>query len=273
MTDRYAVIGNPISHSKSPWIHTQFAQMAQQAMVYTAIEGRLDQFEEDVTTFATQGGRGLNVTIPFKERAFAMATHRSERAATAGAVNALKLENGEILAENFDGVGLMRDVQSNLGFSLKNKRVLVLGAGGATRGMLQPLSACAPAYVLVANRTPERAHRLQKELGHLGPIEACGWTEITGMFDVVFNATAASLGGMLPPLPDHLLAPDGLAYDLVYGKGRTAFLKWALETAPGCRRADGVGMLVEQAAEAFAWWRGVRPDTQTLIKTMSTTPI
>ena len=273
MTDRYAVIGNPISHSKSPWIHTQFAQIAQQDMAYTAMEGCLDGFEDDVRTFAAQGGRGLNVTIPFKERAFAMATHRSERAATAGAVNALKLENGKILAENFDGVGLMRDVQANLGFSLKSKRVLILGAGGATRGMLQPLSQCEPSHVLVANRTPERAFRLQKELGHLGPIDACGWTDIAGTFDVVFNATAASLGGVLPPLAANLLTPDGLAYDLVYGKGRTAFLQWALDTAPQSKRADGVGMLVEQAAEAFAWWRGVRPDTQPIIKAMSTIPV
>ena len=267
MTDRYAVIGNPINHTKSPLIHGLFAQTTGQDMVYTALLGTPGAFAQDVAAFREAGGRGLNVTVPFKMDAFACATEPSERARMAGAVNALKFEGDRILAENFDGIGLTRDVTHNLGVPLTGKRILILGAGGATRGMAMPFLAERPAALVIANRTLATAQALVAEVWSQVPgcpLTACAYANVNSEFDLVFNATSASLHADLPPVPTSAFAPGCLAYELAYGKGLTPFLKLAQE-AGVTQLADGVGMLVEQAAEAFEWWRGVRPDTRPVI--------
>jgi shikimate dehydrogenase len=269
MTDRYAVIGNPISQSKSPLIHTAFAQATGQDLAYTKIEGPLGQFAAAVDAFRAEGGRGLNITAPFKLDAFAYATHKSSRAELAGAANAMKFEGGQVWADNFDGVGLVRDVVHNLGVPLAGKRVLMLGAGGAARGALLPFLAEQPALLVVANRTVDKALALarigtQHSADH-GVVRGCGYADLDAQaFDVVFNATSASLSAELPPVPASVFAPGALAYELAYGKGLTPFLRLA-QAAGVAQLADGVGMLAEQAAEAFAWWRGVRPETRAVI--------
>ena len=269
MTDRYAVIGNPISHTKSPLIHGLFAQEARQDMEYTAIEGPVEPdtaFADVVRMFAAGGGKGMNVTAPFKLKAFAMADERSERAALAGAVNALKFEGGRILADNFDGIGLLRDIEINLGLPMSGKRVLMLGAGGAARGALLPFLEARPAELVIANRNVAKAQALAAQVAGRGAVVACGYADLEAMgrFDLVVNATSASLTGDLPPVPPSIFRPEGMAYELAYGKRLTPFLRLARNA--GVRNiADGVGMLVEQAAEAFAWWRGVRPETRPVI--------
>lgn len=265
MTDRYAVIGNPIGHSKSPLIHGSFARQTRQDLAYTAIEGSIDGFEEQVRAFGQGGGKGMNVTAPFKLRAYELATDRLERARLAGATNALKFEGERILADNFDGVGLVSDIQRNLGVALSGRRVLLLGAGGAARGALLPFLSQSPAALVVVNRTVEKAVALAREFGAAGPVTACGYHDLAGeRFDLVVNATSASLRAELPPVPAEVMVGATLAYELAYGKGLTPFLRLA-QNAGVPRLADGVGMLVEQAAEAFAWWRGVRPETAALI--------
>ncbi len=269
MTDRYAVIGNPIAHSKSPLIHNGFAQEAAQDMAYTKIEGPLGGFVAVVDAFRAAGGRGLNVTVPFKLDACAYATDLSDRARAAGAANALKFDGDRCWAENFDGVGLVRDITHNLGQALQGKRVLLLGAGGATRGAVLPILAQAPARLFVANRTVEKAVNMVHEFCKSGASAAVlaggGYGDLgPDSYDVVINATSASLTADLPPLPASAFEPNGLAYDMVYGKGLTPFLKLA-QQAGVQQLADGVGMLVEQAAEAFEWWRGVRPNTRAMI--------
>lgn len=269
MIDRYAVIGNPIAHSKSPLIHASFAQLTRQDMEYTAIEGPLEGFEAAVLSFRDGGGRGMNVTAPFKLRAFEMATDRLERARLAGATNALKFEGERILAENFDGVGLVGDIQRNLGIGLAGRRVLVLGAGGAARGAMLPLLERKPQALIVVNRTVDKAKALAREFKDGGPVTACGYGDLAGeRFDAVVNATSASLRAELPPVPAEVFTGAVLAYELAYGKGLTPFLRVA-RNAGVPRLADGVGMLVEQAAEAFAWWRGVRPPTAGLIQQLT----
>ncbi len=270
MIDRYAVIGNPISHSKSPLIHSLFAEASGQDMDYTTLLGETTPggFARAVDDFRAAGGRGLNVTVPFKTEAFAYATELSPDAQLAGAVNALKFEGGRVLGQNFDGIGLVRDVQRNLGVSLAGRRVLLLGAGGATRGALLPLARAGAAAIVIANRTAEKAHALAQAFGpHAGSVavQGCGLHALDDqVFDVVFNATSASLSAELPVLSPSVFAPGALAYDLVYGKGLTPFLR--LARSAGCAQVvDGVGMLAEQAAEAFEWWRGVRPDTRQVI--------
>jgi shikimate dehydrogenase len=274
-TDHYAVIGNPIEQSKSPLIHTAFAQVTGQDIQYTKLLAPLGGFAAQVDAFRTAGGRGMNVTAPFKRDAFAYATDLAPSAQMAGAVNAMKFEGDKVYAENFDGVGLVRDVVHNLAFPLHGKRVLVLGAGGATRGALLPLLAEQPAEVVIVNRTLAKAKELvalaqQHQSGHV-PVMGLGYADLHGAFDVVFNATSASLTAQLPPLPASVFAPGCLAYDLTYGKGLTPFLKFAQQVGT-MHLADGVGMLAEQAAEAFAWWRGVRPDTAAVIA-MLTVPL
>jgi shikimate dehydrogenase len=264
MTDQYAVIGNPIAQSKSPVIHTAFAQATGQAMAYTRLEAALDGFAAAAHAFRSAGGKGLNITAPFKLDAFALATHPSERAQRAGAVNAIKFEGDQIFAENFDGVGLVADIQNNLGIALHGQRVLILGAGGATRGVLEPLLALRPACVVIANRDVPKAQALAHPFQAEDVLSGCGYDEIgTTPFDVVLNATSASLTGQLPPVSSQVFGPACLAYELVYGKGLTPFLQ--LARGRGAQVADGVGMLVEQAAEAFLWWRGVRPATSAVI--------
>lgn len=269
MTDRYAVIGNPVMHSKSPLIHAAFANDAGEDIEYGRIEAPADGFSAAVDAFRRAGGRGLNVTTPFKLDAFAMATDRSDRAQLAGAVNAMKFDGDRIRVENFDGVGLVNDIEGNLGCPMRDRRVLLLGAGGAARGALQPFLEQGPAVVVVANRTPAKAEALVREYRDHGPLAGCGYDDLRAeRFDVVVNATSASLRGEPLPLPAGVYADGSLAYELVYGRGLTPFLRGARD-AGVTRIADGVGMLVEQAALAFEWWRGVRPATRALIEQLT----
>lgn len=269
MTDQYAVIGNPIGHTKSPLIHGLFAEETHQDMAYAAIEGPLEPeqaFADTVRAFAAAAGKGMNVTAPFKLKAFDMADERSERAELAGAVNAMKFENGRIVAENFDGIGLVRDIEVNLGLPMAGKRVLILGAGGAVRGALLPFLSARTAELVIVNRDVDKCRALATQVSARGPVSACGYgdLEAMGRFDLVVNATSASLTGDLPPVPPSVFSPAGAAYELAYGKRLTPFLRLARNA--GVRGvADGVGMLVEQAAEAFYWWRGVRPATRAAI--------
>jgi shikimate dehydrogenase len=265
MTDRYAVIGNPIAQSKSPLIHSTFAQLTRQDLEYIRIEGELGGFAKAVDAFRAAGGLGMNITAPFKLDAFAYATEHSERAQLAGAVNAIKFDGQRVIAENFDGIGLVRNLTHNLNCELKGKRVLLLGAGGATRGALLPFLEQQPAQLVIVNRSVAKAQELVDKFQSSGNISACGYSDLgTQQYDVVLNATSASLHAELPPLPVSVFAPGALAYELAYGKGLTPFLRMA-QSAGVQRLADGVGMLAEQAAEAFEWWRGVRPDTKDVI--------
>ena len=267
MTDRYAVIGNPIEHSKSPLIHTAFAQVTGQDILYTKLLSPWGEFARTVDAFRAAGGRGMNVTAPFKLDAFAYATDLAPSAQMAGAVNAMKFEGDRVYAENFDGVGWVRDVVHNLAMPLKGRRILILGAGGATRGALLPLLDQAPAQVVIVNRTVAKAQALSalaQQHCRL-PVQAMGYSDLQdSAFDVVLNATSASFASELPPLTAAAFAPGCLAYEMAYGKGLTPFLKLA-QQAGVTHLADGVGMLAEQAAEAFFWWRGVRPATAGVI--------
>ncbi|MFC0594230.1 shikimate dehydrogenase [Ottowia pentelensis] len=271
MPDRYAVIGHPIAHSKSPFIHDLFAQATGQDMTYEAIDGGAAPggFERAVQAFRAAGGRGLNVTLPFKLAALQLADEASADARLAGAANTLIFEGAHARAHNTDGIGLVRDIEHNLGTPLAGRRVLLLGAGGATRGVLLPIARAGAARIFIANRTADKAHALARELApHLGGVALAGGgldaLAGAGAFDVVVNATSASLSGQAPAVPPSAFAPGALAYDMVYGQGLTPFL--AAARAAGCARvADGLGMLVEQAAESFALWRGVRPDTRAVL--------
>ncbi|MBL0038269.1 MAG: shikimate dehydrogenase [Nitrosomonadales bacterium] len=286
MTDRYAVIGNPISHSKSPLIHTQFAYQTGQDLSYEAVLAPLDGFRDTVLAFRDGGCRGMNVTVPFKFEAFQLATQLTVRAQAAQAVNTLKFDGTEIIGDNTDGAGLVADIERNLNFILQGKRVLLMGAGGAAYGVALPLLN-AGATITVANRTEDKAHKLAAVFAAHGPIQGSSYTGLAGsQFDCVINATSSSLADSLPPLPrgeialppsSHntsftigenakrggIFAPDALAYDMMYGK-ETPFLLFAKEQG-AARLADGLGMLVEQAAESFFLWRNVRPDTAPVI--------
>jgi shikimate dehydrogenase len=262
MPDRYAVVGHPISHSKSPVIHATFASQTGQDVVYEALLAPLDGFAASVGQFRAEGGRGMNITVPFKEEAWRLADRLTERARLAGAVNTFMFGD-DVLGDNTDGAGLVRDLEW-LGGRLEGARVLLLGAGGAARGVVLPLLDAGVARLFIANRTADKACGLDAHFaGHdtRAALGAGGWQDASDApYDIVINATSASLSDQALPLPDGLYAPDSLAYDMVYGRGLTAFLKQA--RAQGATTlADGLGMLVEQAAEAFALWRGVRPDT------------
>ena len=262
--DRYAVIGNPIAHSKSPQIHAAFARQTGQELSYEALLAPVDGFAQTVADFRAQGGRGLNVTVPFKLEAFALAEHHTARAQAAGAVNTLAFGADGVLGDNTDGAGLVRDLTANLNFALAGCRILLLGAGGATRGVLLPLLDSRPARLTIANRTVAKAEALSTLFAARAGdcvLDACGFDALAGRrFDLVINATAASLADELPPLPPGLYAEGALAYDMMYGRDPTRFMRAAL--ADGAARAEvGLGMLVEQAAESFALWRGVRPDS------------
>lgn len=260
MTDLYAVMGNPIKHSKSPSIHAQFAEQTGQDVMYTAMMVPIDGFEQAVKDFF-KGGKGLNVTVPFKEEAYTLATQLTPRAAKAGAVNTLKLlENGDILGDNTDGEGMVQDLL-NQGVTLHGKRILVVGAGGAVRGVLQPVLAQLPSEVVIVNRTVEKAEALAQLFQTEGPILAAQFSEITGTFDVVINGTSASLNGEVPPIPASVIGPHTSVYDMMYAKEPTAFLSWAAEQGAG-NVIDGLGMLVQQAAVSFELWRGVKPATE-----------
>ena len=267
--DAYGVMGNPIAHSKSPQIHALFAQQTQQAMSYAAIYVELGAFPEAVKQFVREGGKGFNITVPFKQEAWAIADERSERAQFAGAVNTIAVrEDGSLYGDNTDGIGMVRDITVNHGCAITNKRVLVLGAGGAVRGVLGPLLAEQPASLAVANRTVERAVELAELFKSKGMITACGFDELAGrQFDLVINGTSASLQGELPPLPEKILSPGAWCYDMMYGAAPTPFMRWAQQHG-AAHALDGLGMLVEQAAEAFLLWRRVRPQTSPVIKTI-----
>lgn len=267
--DRYAVFGNPIAHSKSPQIHGLFAQQTGETLEYQKQQVPESDFPLAVQQFFETGGKGLNITVPFKLEAYDYADKLTERATNAGAVNTLmRMEDGTVLGDNTDGFGMVSDVTQNLGWQLADKRVLVLGAGGAVRGVLQPLLQENPRQLLIANRTLTKAQDLAAAFGRYGSIEACSFADLSGLtFDVVINGTSASLGGDLPPLPQQLLADNAACYDMMYGAEPTVFLQWAQQQ--GCQHcADGLGMLVGQAAESFYLWRGVRPDTAPVIETL-----
>lgn len=268
--DRYAVFGHPISHSQSPRIHGLFALQTGQHLEYTAQDVPAENFEAALREFLRQGGRGLNCTIPLKELAWRRADQCTERAQRAKAVNTLIREaDGSLTGDNTDGVGLVRDLRENLGLALAGKCVLLLGAGGASRGILQPVLAEQPEGVLIANRTEAKGAQLAGEFAELGPVSACGFADLAGRcFDLILNATAASLQGDLPPLPEGILAAGGVCYDLAYGRQPTAFMRWG-QAHGAAVSADGLGMLVEQAAEAFRLWRGVRPQTAPVIRLLS----
>jgi len=269
MTDRYALFGFPIAHSKSPLIHSEFARATAQDLTYELIEAPAGGFAAAVDRFRAEGGRGGNITMPFKLDAFAYATELSERARLAGAVNCMKFEGSRALAENYDGMGLTNDIQRNQGRPFAGKRVLMLGAGGAARGALLPFLEQKPAVLVVMNRTVAKAKVFDTEFAGRGPLSTGGYADFPGQaFDVVVNATSASMRRELPPVAAEAFAPGCLAYDVVYGRGLTPFLRVAREAGAGAI-ADGVGMLVEQAAEAFVWWRGVRPATRAMIDRLS----
>ena len=269
MTDRYALFGLPLGHTKSPLIHAEFARQTGQDLAYEAIEAPADGFAAAVDRFRAEGGRGINVTMPFKLEAFAYATELMDRARHAGAVNCMKFEGESAIAENFDGVGLVNDIQRNLGFPMRGRRVLLMGAGGAARGALLPFLQQEPALLVIANRTVAKAKALREQFPMQTNLIAGGYADCADRsFDIVVNATSASLRGELPPVAPANFTAGCLAYDLVYGKGLTPFLRVGRDAAAG-RIADGVGMLVEQAAEAFEWWRGVRPGTKALIEKLT----
>ena len=270
MTDRYAVIGNPVAHSKSPFIHAEFAGQTGQDLIYERVLAPLDGFAATMLNFRAEGGLGLNITLPFKLEAFALAEERSTRALDAQAVNTLKFEGATIYGDNTDGIGLVRDIQANLVFPIEGRHVLLMGAGGAAQGAVGMLLDAKPARLVIANRTPQKAEQLAARMRRVRGLDAAvlsasGYAELTGrQFDLIINSTSASLNNALPELPDGVFARDCLAYDMMYGNGLTPFLEKAL-TQGAARLADGIGMLVEQAAESFFIWRGVRPQTSPVI--------
>ncbi len=268
--DRYAVFGQPVQHSQSPLIHRLFAEQTDQNIRYDKQEVSAAKFEEAVDHFFSSGGKGLNCTVPLKELAWQKADKKSDRAQLSKAVNTLMLlKDGTLFGDNTDGSGLVRDLIKNHGIAITEKKLLLLGAGGASRGILGPLIEQKPASILVANRTAGKAIALVADFQHKGDIKSGGFDLLPGKnFDLILNATAASLTGELPPLPDNLLIPGGNCYDLAYGTKKTPFVHWG-ETYGAHLSLDGIGMLVEQAADAFEIWRGVRPKTRPVIEQLN----
>ncbi|KIG05819.1 Shikimate dehydrogenase [Burkholderia sp. MR1] len=275
MKDQYAVIGNPVEHSKSPWIHARFAEQTGEPVEYGRILGPLGGFEAAVKTFIASGGRGMNVTVPFKLDAHAFADSLSPRAAAAGAVNTLSFGDDGVRGDNTDGVGLVRDIEANLGVSLKGARILLLGAGGAARGVVLPIFDRQPAALTIVNRTAAKAHELVEQFAararESGVRFAGGGADSAekARYDVIINATAGSLDAALPECDDAAFGPGTLAYDMMYGPKPTVFMEHAERL--GARAADGLGMLVEQAAESFFIWRGVRPDGGAVLRELRQT--
>lgn len=267
-TDRYAVMGNPIAHSKSPLIHSLFAEQTGQSLRYEALLVPEDGFAEAVSGFFFRdGGKGLNITVPFKQQAWQLADQLSTRADLAGAVNTLTLKDGALYGDNTDGVGLVRDLTNNHGVTLKDKRILILGAGGAARGVLLPLLEQQPASLHIANRTVSRAQELMERFAGHGRLSASGFDTLQDEFDVVINATAAGLGGEVPPLPEGVINEHCVCYDMMYASEPTAFVRYCTERN-AASAIDGLGMLVEQAAESFRLWRGVMPETRPVIEAL-----
>ena len=263
--DKYAVVGFPINHSWSPFIHGLFAKQTGHALTYSRLEVPSDALAERVAEFFGAGGKGLNVTLPHKQAACLIARERTQRAEMAGAVNTLALRDEVLLGDNTDGAGLVADLTRNLAFDISGTRVLLLGAGGAARGVLGPLLEADPEYLEIANRNEERAVSLAREFSTLGTVHGCGFDAIASTtFDLVLNATSASLQDTIPPIPPGVIGPTTLCYDMAYGKGDTAFTRWSKSAGAG-RAETGWGMLVEQAAESFLLWRGVKPATAPVI--------
>lgn len=266
MQDRYAVFGNPIGHSKSPQIHALFATQTGQSLIYTAELVGHDKFPETVKAFANHNGKGLNITVPFKREAWQLATELSPRAERAGAVNTLVINDKTFFGDNTDGVGLVRDLVSNHNIVINNQHILIVGAGGAVRGVIEPILELKPAELVIANRTAEKAVKLARDFSDLGNISGCGLSDLEERaFDIVINGTSASLQGDLPPLPDTLFTENACAYDMMYAATPTPFMQWAKQCGVPYVY-DGLGMLVEQAAESFRLWRGATPETAPVIR-------
>jgi len=270
--DRYAVMGNPVSHSFSPSIHNAFAHETKQQLSYSSILVQPGEFEQEVFNFFSEGGKGLNVTTPFKQEAWALAEDISSEAEMAGAVNTLfKNKSGKLQGHNTDGIGLIRDIKHNHGSRLEGKSILVLGAGGATRGILLPLLDERPASICIANRTINKAEELAILFGKYGKVSACGLEDLETakgkQVDWIINASSSSLQGEMPLLPYNILSENATCYDLMYAQKETVFCQWARQ-AGALKVMDGIGMLVEQAAESFYLWRGIRPDGASFIQSL-----
>jgi shikimate dehydrogenase len=274
MVDCYAVVGCPIDHSKSPLIHRLFAEQTAQQIIYeaTLIDPEKTTFKAGIQRLQKQGYQGINITVPFKLEAYNNATELTPRAQTAEAVNTyLFKEDGRIVGDNTDGIGLVNDIEINANRPFKNQKVLILGAGGAVQGILQPLLQKQPGLVIIANRTQSKAVALAERFTQLNitstPLQGCGWDNIPDQtYDIIINGTAASLNASVPPIPVSCLHPNSLAYDMMYSQKPTIFMTWAKEGMPSCETRDGLGMLIGQAAEAFFLWRGIRPQTEPVIK-------
>jgi shikimate dehydrogenase len=265
--DRYGLVGHPVEHSRSPLIHTVFARQTGQHLTYELLDCEPKAFETAVRGFGAAGGKGLNVTVPHKEAAFALCDEKSDAALAAGAVNTISIDGGRLRGDNTDGTGLIRDVTVNQKYALGGSKIIVLGAGGAARGIVGPLLAERPAELVIANRSQERADQVVTQFGGGDTLRACAFSELDKLmpFDLLINATSAGLKGETPPFPPSLVDAKSFCYDLVYSQTDTPFVTWA--KSHGARRAvQGWGMLVEQAAESFFIWRGVRPDTKPLLK-------
>lgn len=271
MTDRYAVFGNPVKQSKSPLIHSLFAAQTGDDIEYTSQLVEIGSFADSTRRFFDSGGMGLNITVPFKQDAYRFASQLTPVARRAGAVNTLARQpDDSIVGDTTDGIGMIRDIVGNQGWTIQGKRLLLLGAGGAVRGVLAPLLEQGPAELVIANRTLEKARLLAREFRDLAEVEACGFADLGGrQFDLVINGTSASLTADLPPLPDALLASGANCYDMVYASEPTVFLRWAKQQG-AVGQADGLGMLVEQAAESYRIWRGKSPDTGPVIARLRT---
>jgi len=270
MTDQYAVIGNPISHSKSPLIHTEFAKQTEQNIDYIAKEVPLDNLIGSLKQLQADGFKGINITVPFKEQAWQQVSNKSAHAERAGAINTLIFnDDGSYYGDNTDGIGLCRDLTDNNNVVLTGKRILLLGAGGAARGVIEPLLSYKPSELIIANRTASKASDLAELFAEFGTLKGMGFDEVTGKFDVIINATSASLQGEVPPLADDILNVDACCYDMMYSNTDTAFITWAKQHE-AAKTIDGLGMLIEQAAEAFRLWRNIRPETQKIMKMIRT---
>jgi len=266
MTDHYAVIGNPIKHSKSPLIHTEFARQTGQDIDYISRKIALDDLVGGLKKLQAEGFKGINITVPFKEQAWQHVSDKSGHAQRAGAINTILFnDDGTLTGDNTDGIGLCRDLIDNHQIELKGKRLLLLGAGGAARGVIEPLLKHQPSSLFIANRTARKAVDLCSLFADFGAINGGGYEALSGSFDIIINATAASLSGEVPPLPDNIVNRNGVCYDMMYSDSDTAFITWAKQHG-AAHSIDGLGMLVEQAAEAFRLWRGVQPKTQPVIR-------
>ena len=270
VTDRYGVMGYPVSHSRSPVIHRLFAIQTKQNIQYELLQVAPEKLETAVRQFGRTGGKGLNITVPHKSEVVRLIDDMSERASNAGAVNTLVFRDNDIYGDNTDGVGFMHDLQLNQGVQLKDAKILILGAGGATRGIVGPLLEAEPDSIVIANRTFPKARNLADHFASQGPVDACRFQDVHSLpvYDLVINATSAGVKGEMPPYPEQAIHPNTICYDLSYGLTPTHFSLWAIEHG-AAKSVMGWGMLVEQAAESFHIWRGIRPDTASVLKQLS----